>query len=140
MRRFVAVLPISLAAVTATACNREPQQDAVSETRLEAPNLDPDTPTATPQAPVDHGTAAARTIEDRVRDIIAEELGVEREKLTANAAFSEDLGADSLDAVELVMACEKEFHIDISDQDAEKLRTVGDAIGYIRERVAGPTH
>ena len=75
-------------------------------------------------------------IEDRVKDIIVEELGVEREKLTNEASFMEDLGADSLDTVELVMAFEKEFDIDIPDEDAEKLRTVGDAFKYLHEKLA----
>jgi acyl carrier protein len=74
-------------------------------------------------------------IEDKVKDIIAEELGVEREKLTDNASFMEDLGADSLDQVELVMAFEKEFDIDIPDEEAEKLRTVGDALKYLHEKM-----
>jgi acyl carrier protein len=74
------------------------------------------------------------SIEDKVRDIIAEELGVEREKLTDEASFMEDLGADSLDQVELVMAFEKEFDIDIPDEEAEKLRTVGDALRYLHEK------
>jgi acyl carrier protein len=73
-------------------------------------------------------------IEERVKDIIVEELGVEREKLTAEASFMEDLGADSLDTVELVMAFEKEFDIDIPDEDAEKMRTVGDALTYLHEK------
>ncbi|MDH3496821.1 MAG: acyl carrier protein [Gemmatimonadota bacterium] len=73
-------------------------------------------------------------IEDKVKDIIAEELGVEREKLTNDASFMEDLGADSLDQVELVMAFEKEFDIDIPDEEAEKLRTVGDALKYLHEK------
>ena len=73
---------------------------------------------------------------NRVRDIIEKELGVEREKLTDSASFIEDLGADSLDIVELVMEFEKEFNIDIPDEDAEKLRTVGDAIGYLNQKVA----
>jgi acyl carrier protein len=73
-------------------------------------------------------------IEDKVKDIIAEELGVEREKLTDDASFMEDLGADSLDQVELVMAFEKEFDIDIPDEEAEKLRTVGDALKYLHEK------
>jgi acyl carrier protein len=72
---------------------------------------------------------------DKVRDIIEKELGVEREKLTDDASFIEDLGADSLDIVELVMEFEKEFNIDIPDEDAEKLRTVGDAIGYLNQKV-----
>jgi acyl carrier protein len=74
-------------------------------------------------------------IEERVKDIIVEELGVEREKLTAEASFMEDLGADSLDTVELVMAFEKEFDIDIPDEDAEKMRTVGDAMNYLHEKL-----
>ena len=73
------------------------------------------------------------SIEDKVKDIIAEELGVERDKLTDDASFMEDLGADSLDQVELVMAFEKEFDIDIPDEEAEKLRTVGDALRYLHE-------
>jgi acyl carrier protein len=72
---------------------------------------------------------------EKVRDIIAEELGVEREKLTNEASFMEDLGADSLDTVELVMAFEKEFDIDIPDEEAEKLRTVGDALKYLEEKI-----
>ena len=74
-------------------------------------------------------------LQDKVKDIIVEELGVEREKLTNEASFMEDLGADSLDTVELVMAFEKEFNIDIPDEDAEKLRTVGDALKYLNEKV-----
>ena len=74
-------------------------------------------------------------VEDKVKDIIAEELGVEREKLTESASFMEDLGADSLDQVELVMAFEKEFDIDIPDEEAEKLRTVGDALKYLHEKM-----
>ncbi|HEX9727265.1 MAG TPA: acyl carrier protein [Gemmatimonadales bacterium] len=75
------------------------------------------------------------SVEDKVKDIIAEELGVERDKLTEEAAFMEDLGADSLDQVELVMAFEKEFDIDIPDEEAEKLRTVGDALKYLHEKM-----
>lgn len=74
-------------------------------------------------------------LEDKVKQIIAKELGVEMEKLTNEASFMEDLGADSLDTVELVMEFEKEFNIDIPDEDAEKLRTVGDALGYLHEKV-----
>ena len=68
----------------------------------------------------------------RVREIIINELGVEPEKVTDEASFVEDLGADSLDTVELVMAFEEEFGIDIPDEDAEQMRTVGDAIKYIK--------
>ena len=74
-------------------------------------------------------------VEEKVKDIIVEELGVEREKLTSEASFMEDLGADSLDTVELVMAFEKEFDIDIPDEDAEKLRTVGDAMNYLHTKI-----
>jgi acyl carrier protein len=74
-------------------------------------------------------------VEERVKDIIVEELGVEREKLTTEASFMEDLGADSLDTVELVMAFEKEFDIDIPDEEAEKLRTVGDALKYLHDKL-----
>ncbi len=72
-------------------------------------------------------------IEAKVKDIIINELGVEAEKVTPEASFVEDLGADSLDTVELVMAFEEEFGIEIPDEDAEKLQTVGDAISYIQE-------
>lgn len=79
--------------------------------------------------------ADIRELEDKVKDIIVEELGVEREKLSDGASFMEDLGADSLDTVELVMAFEKEFDIDIPDEEAEKLRTVGDALKYLRDKM-----
>ena len=72
---------------------------------------------------------------DRVREIIANELGVEMEKVTDEASFVEDLGADSLDTVELVMAFEEEFGVDIPDEDAEQMRTVGDAISYLQEQI-----
>lgn len=74
-------------------------------------------------------------LEEKVKDIIVEELGIEREKLTDSASFMDDLGADSLDTVELVMAFEKEFDIDIPDEDAEQLRTVGDALKYLRDKM-----
>ncbi|MEX0912622.1 MAG: acyl carrier protein [Gemmatimonadota bacterium] len=73
-------------------------------------------------------------IEARVKDIIINELGVETEKVTSDASFVEDLGADSLDTVELVMAFEEEFGIEIPDEDAEKMQTVGDAVNYIKEQ------
>ena len=76
-----------------------------------------------------------KQLEEKVKDIIVEELGVEREKLTSEASFMEDLGADSLDTVELVMAFEKEFDIDIPDEEAEKLRTVGQAMKYLHEKM-----
>ena len=74
-------------------------------------------------------------VDEKVKDIIVEELGVEREKLSDAASFMEDLGADSLDTVELVMAFEKEFDIDIPDEEAEKLRTVGDALKYLHDKL-----
>lgn len=73
----------------------------------------------------------SESIEAKVREIIINELGVEAEKVTADASFVEDLGADSLDTVELVMAFEEEFGLDIPDEDAEQMRTVGDAISYL---------
>jgi acyl carrier protein len=75
----------------------------------------------------------SEAVEAKVREIIINELGVEPEKVTDDASFVEDLGADSLDTVELVMAFEEEFGIDIPDEDAEQMRTVGDAIQYMRK-------
>ena len=69
----------------------------------------------------------------KVKEIIINELGVDPEKVTTEASFVDDLGADSLDTVELVMAFEEEFTIDIPDEDAEQMRTVGDAISYIEK-------
>ena len=67
----------------------------------------------------------------KVKEIIINELGVDPEKVTPEASFVDDLGADSLDTVELVMAFEEEFTIDIPDEDAEQMRTVGEAVAYI---------
>ncbi|HUE76968.1 MAG TPA: acyl carrier protein [Longimicrobiales bacterium] len=78
----------------------------------------------------------AENIEARVKEIIVNELGVEAEKVTSEASFVEDLGADSLDTVELVMAFEEEFGMEIPDEDAEQLQTVGDAIKYIKDHQA----
>ncbi len=72
-------------------------------------------------------------IEQKVKDIIINELGVDAEKVTPEASFVEDLGADSLDTVELVMEFEEEFDITIPDEEAEKIQTVGQAIQYIEE-------
>ena len=69
----------------------------------------------------------------RVKEIVAEQLGVEEAQVTAEASFMEDLGADSLDTVELVMALEEEFDLEIPDDEAEKIQTVQDAIDYITE-------
>ncbi len=73
-------------------------------------------------------------VQDKITDIIVEQLGVKREEVTPEASFVDDLGADSLDTVELVMALEEEFGIEIPDEDAEKIQTVGDAIKYIEEK------
>ena len=74
--------------------------------------------------------------EDKVKEIIAKELEVDAKQLTTEAKFIEDLGADSLDIVELVMALEEEFGIDIPDEDADKMRTVGDAMNYLKSHAA----
>ncbi len=71
-------------------------------------------------------------VEDKVKQIIVEQLGVDEGEVTSNASFVDDLGADSLDTVELVMAFEEEFGIEIPDDAAEKIQTVGDAIGFIK--------
>ena len=72
-------------------------------------------------------------IEEKVKGIIVEQLGVDEAEVTPTASFVEDLGADSLDQVELVMALEEEFKVEISDEDAEKIKTVQDAVKYISE-------
>ncbi len=74
-------------------------------------------------------------LEDRIKEIIADQLGVEQEKIVPEAKFVDDLGADSLDVVELIMAFEEEFGIEIPDEDAEKIQTVGDVISYLKEKV-----
>lgn len=74
------------------------------------------------------------TLEDRLKGIIVDQLGVEAEKVVANASFINDLGADSLDIVELVMAMEEEFDLEIPDEDAEKIKTVGDALNYLNSK------
>ncbi|MBW2520738.1 MAG: acyl carrier protein, partial [Deltaproteobacteria bacterium] len=71
------------------------------------------------------------SIAERVKQIVTEQLGVDEDQVTSDASFMDDLGADSLDTVELVMALEEEFDIEISDEDAEKIQTVQDAIDYI---------
>lgn len=74
-------------------------------------------------------------VQDKITEIIVEQLGVKAEEVTPEASFVDDLGADSLDTVELVMALEEEFGIEIPDEDAEKIQTVGDAIRYIDEKL-----
>jgi acyl carrier protein len=76
-----------------------------------------------------------KTVERRVIEIIVEQLGVSEEEVTIEASFIEDLGADSLDLVELIMAMEEEFGIEISDEDAEKIQTVQDVVSYINEHM-----
>ena len=73
---------------------------------------------------------------EKVKEIIAEQLGVKKEEVTDEAKFIDDLGADSLDTVELVMALEEEFGIEIPDEDAEKMVTVGEAIKYIEQKAS----
>src|SRR6476646_2773240 len=79
----------------------------------------------------------AAAVEDKVKQIIVEQLGVDEGEVTPNASFVDDLGADSLDTVELVMAFEEAFDIEIPDEDAEKIRTVKDAIDYIDKHAKG---
>ncbi|MBE0575001.1 MAG: acyl carrier protein [Desulfuromonadales bacterium] len=73
------------------------------------------------------------SVAERIKQIVAEQLGVDEDQVTTEASFMDDLGADSLDTVELVMALEEEFDIEISDEDAEKIQTVQNAIDYIGE-------
>ena len=74
-------------------------------------------------------------LEDRVADIIVEQLGITKSEIAPEASFIDDLGADSLDIVELVMAMEETFDIEIPDDDAEKIQTIGDAFSYVKERL-----
>ena len=71
-------------------------------------------------------------VAEKVKDIIVEQLGVDEEEVTSDASFVDDLGADSLDTVELVMAFEEEFGLEIPDEDAEKILTVGDAVEFLK--------
>lgn len=76
-----------------------------------------------------------KTTEQKIKDIIVEKLGVNASEVTEKTSFVDDLGADSLDTVELIMAFEEEFGIEIPDEDAEKIRTVGEAIEYINKKI-----
>ncbi len=75
------------------------------------------------------------TVEEKVKNIIVEQLGVDTETVTPEASFIDDLGADSLDIVELVMTMEEEFDLEIPDEDAEKIKTVNDVVSYIKSKV-----
>ena len=77
----------------------------------------------------------AATVEERVKKIVVEQLGVKEDEVTNDASFVDDLGADSLDTVELVMALEEEFEIEIQDEEAEKITTIQQAIDFIDERI-----
>jgi acyl carrier protein len=77
---------------------------------------------------------AEKSVEEKVKEIIVEQLGVNPEQVTSGAKFIEDLGADSLDVVELVMAFEEQFSVEVPDEDAEKLQTVGDVVKYIEDK------
>ena len=79
----------------------------------------------------------ASDVESRVREIIINKLGVEESQITPNASFINDLGADSLDTVELIMEFEKSFNLTIDDSDAEKIQTVGDAVTYLESKTNG---
>ncbi len=74
-------------------------------------------------------------VEERMAGLIVEQLGVAEEEVSPSASFFDDLGADSLDIVELVMSMEEEFDVEISDEDVEKMRTIGDALDYLRNRL-----
>ena len=75
------------------------------------------------------------SVDEKVKDIISEQLGVKKEEIKLESSFIDDLGADSLDTVEVVMALEEEFGIEIPDEDAEKITTVGEAVKYIEEKI-----
>jgi acyl carrier protein len=75
------------------------------------------------------------SLEERVTDLIVEQLGVSRDEVVSQASFVDDLGADSLDIVELVMSLEESFDIEIVDEDAEKIQTIGDAVAYLKARL-----
>jgi len=79
--------------------------------------------------------AEGTVLEARVTDLIVEQLGVSKDEAVLKASFIDDLGADSLDIVELVMSLEEEFDVEIPDEDAEKIQTIGDAVSYLKERL-----
>jgi len=75
-------------------------------------------------------------LEEKVKNLVITQLGVDASKVTNDSSFIDDLGADSLDTVELVMAFEEEFDMEIPDEDAQKMRTISDVIGYLNDKVA----
>jgi len=76
------------------------------------------------------------SLEEKVKNLVITQLGVDAGKVTNDSSFIDDLGADSLDTVELVMAFEEEFDMEIPDEDAQKMRTISDVIGYLKDKVA----
>jgi acyl carrier protein len=103
--------------------------------RLREGSLSPSAPKANqPPHLKPYSAMSDKTIEEKVKDIIVEQLGVNPEQVTREASFIEDLGADSLDTVELVMAFEEEFSIEVPDEDAEKLQKVGDVVDYVERK------
>ena len=98
--------------------------------------LQPDSSCAIIWAPYKLVTLMSDSIETQVKEIIVEQLGVDPEKVTSDAKFIEDLGADSLDTVELVMTFEEKFSVEVPDEDAEKLKSVADVVAYIQAHQA----
>jgi acyl carrier protein len=86
--------------------------------------------------PARESEGVGMAVEDRIKEIIVDQLGVSGDEIVPEASFIDDLGADSLDIVELVMAMEEAFDVEIPDDDAEKIQTIGDAISYLKEKLA----
>ena len=132
-RAFLAGVALAAMGLAGAGCTQEGQQ-----TQTQRPASPPPAapmpvvaPPVAPAAPTAPAAGPKAAIAKRVVAIIAEQLGVEKEKIVPKASFQDDLGADSLDLVELVMAIEEEFDITIPDEDAEKLLTVGQTIDYV---------
>jgi acyl carrier protein len=124
---------LSLGALMLPGCKRPPEKAAEMAPKVEAPVLRETPgpkPSNRPAPAIEAGAKDPRAdkIEARMRKIIVDQLGVPAEKVVSTATFTKDLGADSLDAVELVMAFEEEFKVSIKDEDAAKIMTVGDAV------------
>ena len=113
--------------------------EKTTETQQKAKAIEPTVPqepeTIKPTVPQKPGKNKFGNIKDKVKEIIVEQLGVDAGEVKDGASFIDDLGADSLDTVELIMAFEEEFDIEIPDEDAEKLTTVGDAISYLEKKI-----